>query len=287
MVFPSIELSGQTYRGALHVHTTCSDGSLSPEECCDRYRALGFDFVFITDHNVWNDHSHLSDSTCKVFSSIELSCRDGREDVLALGVHQGSDIRDTQEAIDWVNQAGGVPVLCHPHWTRMSLRRSMELRGYPLIEVWNGHSERELVADTTHFWDLVLQEGRRLYGVAVDDSHEVQDYGRGFVEVWADDLSETSILQALRSGRFYASSGPRVEALRWTEDSVHVRARDCMQIVVLFGDGGYITRRETLFGEIPTLLEYEEKINSEVQIYARVQLEDRSLRRAWIQPVWV
>jgi hypothetical protein len=248
---------------------------------------LGFDFIFFTDHNVWNDHSHLSNSTFKVFNSIELSCRDGREDVLALGVHEGTDIRDTQEAIDWINQAGGVPVLCHPHWTRMSLHRALELQDYPLIEVWIGHSERELGANNVHFWDLLLQEGKRVYGVADDDSHDVHDYGRGFVEVWGNELSEPSILKALREGRFYASGGPKIDTIRWTKDGVYVKAKEPARIMALFGDGGYVSRKEDMSGEMPTLLEYEEKIAPEIHTYVRFEMEDFFRKRAWVQPVWL
>lgn len=38
-------------KGALHVHTTCSDGELLPEEALRVYRELGFDFVALTDHD--------------------------------------------------------------------------------------------------------------------------------------------------------------------------------------------------------------------------------------------
>lgn len=283
----SFELSGPTYRGALHVHTTYSDGSLSPEECCGRYRALGFDFIFITDHDVWNDHSHLSDSKFKVFNSVEVSGSGGREHILALGVQEARGIYDTQQVIDWINDAGGVPVLCHPQWTRMSLCRALELQDYPLIEVWIGTSERELVANNVHFWDLLLKEGKRVYGVADDDCHEIQDYGRGFVEVWAEELSEPAILKALREGRFYSSSGPRIHTIQGTEDSIYVRAEEPMQIMVLFGDGGYFSRKETMLGEMPTVLEYEGKTSPKIQTYARLEMEDRSLRHAWTQPVWL
>jgi len=280
------ELSGPSYRGALHVHTTFSDGRLSPEECCDRYRALGFDFLFITDHDVWNDHSSLSSPGFAVFNSVEISGSGGREHVLALGVRGAGETGDTQRVIDWTNAQGGVPVLCHPHWTRMSLRRALELGDYPLIEIWNGTSERELSADNVHFWDLLLQEGRRVYGVADDDCHRIQDYGRGFVQVWADELSEGAILKALREGRFYSTSGPRIEVIRAGEDSLYVKAQEPMQRMALFGDGGYVGRKETLPGEMPTVSEYEVTIPGEIRSYARVAVEDRSLRRAWTQPVW-
>ncbi|MGL4404586.1 MAG: PHP domain-containing protein, partial [Notoacmeibacter sp.] len=43
---------GQFYRGNLHTHSNRSDGVLSPEEVCRRYRAEGYDFLALTDHFV-------------------------------------------------------------------------------------------------------------------------------------------------------------------------------------------------------------------------------------------
>jgi len=38
-------------KGALHVHTTCSDGRLTIPEAVAVYENLGFDFVALTDHD--------------------------------------------------------------------------------------------------------------------------------------------------------------------------------------------------------------------------------------------
>ena len=38
-------------KGALHTHTTCSDGDLSIEEVVRIYTGLGFDFIALTDHD--------------------------------------------------------------------------------------------------------------------------------------------------------------------------------------------------------------------------------------------
>jgi len=47
----AIGVSPRWYRGALHTHTYWSDGRGFPEDCVSAYKALGFDFVAITDHN--------------------------------------------------------------------------------------------------------------------------------------------------------------------------------------------------------------------------------------------
>jgi hypothetical protein len=38
-------------KGALHIHTQCSDGELSVEEVIRIYSGLGFDFIALTDHD--------------------------------------------------------------------------------------------------------------------------------------------------------------------------------------------------------------------------------------------
>lgn len=38
-------------KGALHTHSTCSDGEMTIEEVVDVYDRLGFDFIAITDHD--------------------------------------------------------------------------------------------------------------------------------------------------------------------------------------------------------------------------------------------
>ena len=38
-------------KGQLHTHTTCSDGTMTPQDVADVYSGLGFDFIAITDHD--------------------------------------------------------------------------------------------------------------------------------------------------------------------------------------------------------------------------------------------
>ncbi len=278
-------LAGQSYKGALHVHTTCSDGKLTPAQCCRKYRRLGYDFVFITDHDQWNDHSALSTGDFRVFSALELSCRGGREHVVALGVHRWDGLMDTQEAIDWVNRSGGVPVLCHPFWSRMSLRRAFELVDYPLIEVWNTHGGLKYAHETSHFWDLLLEGGRHVFAAATDDAHAAPSYGGGFVEVWAETLTEDAVLQALRDGRFCASSGPRVSGWSWTPAAIDVQTSSPVRGAALAGDGGFVDHRRIEPGP-DAGSRVTMPVPQHVRTYARLELEDRHHRRVWLQPVW-
>lgn len=65
-------------KGALHVHTTCSDGTLSIEQAVSVYNGLGFDFIALTDHDHLlragcYDRVEKLDTDMIVFTGLELT----------------------------------------------------------------------------------------------------------------------------------------------------------------------------------------------------------------------
>ena len=61
------------YRANMHCHTTCSDGSLTPEEVKEAYKNMGYSIVAYTDHEILLDHSHLNDESFLALTSSEYS----------------------------------------------------------------------------------------------------------------------------------------------------------------------------------------------------------------------
>ncbi|MCS7071619.1 MAG: hypothetical protein NZM00_08945, partial [Anaerolinea sp.] len=57
------DLPGRFWRGNLHTHTTRSDGTRSPEFVCRYYRALGYDFLSVTDHMLPQYGNSITDTT--------------------------------------------------------------------------------------------------------------------------------------------------------------------------------------------------------------------------------
>ena len=65
-------------KGALHVHTTCSDGCLTIRQVLDVYASLGFDFIALTDHDTLLRPDAYADllylpTDLIVFSGVELT----------------------------------------------------------------------------------------------------------------------------------------------------------------------------------------------------------------------
>ena len=51
------------YKGNLHMHTTLSDGALTPEEAVLKYKKAGYDFLALTDHWVQSENGYMSGVT--------------------------------------------------------------------------------------------------------------------------------------------------------------------------------------------------------------------------------
>src|SRR5688500_16976821 len=66
------------YQGNTHTHTTESDGDSPPEVVARWYKERGYNFLVLSDHNVWTDPSklrHLADSSFILIPGEELSSR--------------------------------------------------------------------------------------------------------------------------------------------------------------------------------------------------------------------
>lgn len=121
--------------------------------------------------------------------------------------------------------------LNHPNWQwALTAEDLADVAEGLYFEVYNGHPGVHHLGDATRpgderIWDIantirIAELGYPpLLGFASDDSHgyhgEDTSPGRGWVHVGADKLDGDSIVEALQAGRFYASSGVALDAIRW------------------------------------------------------------------------
>lgn len=160
----------------------------------------------------------------------------------------GESVADTiarnMEAIVREGERSGREVFAHLNHPNFGWGVTVaEVAAMPLerfFEVYNGHSGVRNYGDAEHpsmeaLWDMALtirleENGLGiLYGVATDDSHEYYKWGvgktnpgRGWVMVQADSLEANDIVRAMKAGKFYASSGVVLTAIKETGNGLRV-----------------------------------------------------------------
>lgn len=296
------------WKGNLHTHTKNSDGDSSPDAVARWYKEHDYDFLALTDHNYLTDPQGLNtifgakDRFILIHGEeVTSRYRQSPVHVNALGVRQtlspatGSSVADVaQKNVDLIRKAGALPSLNHPNFgwafTTADMRK---LDGLPLFEVYNGHPGTNDLGgggspSLEEMWDAVLSAGKRLHGIAVDDAHvfkrmtpEDSNPGRGWVEVYAAELSEPAILAALEAGEFYASTGVKLKTVSRAADTLRLEAAEqgkAKYDVRFYGKGGKL-----LSTAVGPSAEYKLRSGDG---YVRAVVRDSNGLKAWTQAVF-
>lgn len=235
---PYRDAKGQWMRGSFHghcgEHSGCSSEPLA--ESIKHYHEIGAGFAGITDHD------HVTDLAAMRAAYPDLVLLDGfeysrGENVLFVG-DGAADVLDLPLADAAASADGLLTVLCHPepipggdYWT---LDKILHLMGRMPdgIEVYNGHygipqmMEQGRVPIYTRFWDELLTAGHRVWGFANDDFHGPSDLDNAFNMVLVEDATERAIIEAAKSGRFYASTGLLLDRIDEDDGRIVVTTAD-------------------------------------------------------------
>ena len=175
-------------KGALHCHTTCSDGELTIEEAVKVYADLGFDFIALTDHdflmrpNCYDRVKNLRTDMI-IFKGIEMTVFEkgyvhvnkirGDEDVLHIFNHPAELDLPLGKAMARINAVGDRLSLDAVEITSKGFRTpEFEIPEIPYVKV------------------------------ATDDSHTRIGCGRAWIEM--DCLRDKDkIIRAVRHGDFW------------------------------------------------------------------------------------
>lgn len=292
---PYIE-EGAWFQGCFHVHTENSPcGHYSVEKVCELYAdtIINYDFIAITDHLLVTPIPEIKDSLL-VFPGEEF--KDKYKQILGVGisciVDNPDELENHQEIIDKINLQKGISIICHPHiYTEdyWPLNQLLKLQRYSGIEIYNHNVKMNNAgrAVATDVWDQLLLAGKKVWGFAADDMHHVSRIGGGFLMVLAQEKSLVSILEAVKQGSFYASTGAYFK-----EISVNISTKNeqILSIILdpisaldselsVIGDGG------KLLFKIPGSSTISISLDSlETSRYFRIELKRADGAFAWSQP---
>ena len=276
---------GTWYRGNLHAHTTESDGRREPQAVIDDYAARGYDFLAISDHDLLTDPDRFDSAGMLLIRGNEVTARGPH--LLHVNADRVVEPRpDRQQVLfDIAENAESLAILAHPNWHRTYDHYPQELletlEGHVGIEIYNGVIERlPGSAYATDRWDRLLGKGHRVWGFAHDDSHLDTDVELGWNVVFARSRTPQDLLDAMRRGSFYASTGVRFQSIAASGSTIRATATEEVRWTILTDFG---VRRAHCVG---TELVWELPEDSRAT-YVRVEAHGPKGTAAWSQPFFV
>lgn len=310
-ISPYIE-EGNWYRGNLHTHTTVSDGGFSPKYALMAYQHMAkHDFVALTDHTK-NTHpvEALSfDYMRDLYKDKNFTVIEGREEsfahhILGIGVPMMYDedivgkalneytVKDYQKLIDLIKEQGGLAYVAHPHWEKTdywSAETILQLEGLDGIEILNGDRFHRFVVRnlSTDVWDEVLSKGKKLYAISNDDVHSPETFHLYWNVVKAKSNTIEDLLEALKQGSMYCSSGVEFEYIKVDGNKIMVECSheskfvNCLKYFRFVGKDGETLK---LQAGMEHYAEYEAKGD---ELYVRVELTLNWGLSAFTQPFYL
>jgi len=271
-------------KGELHCHTTNSDGLQTPTDVETAYRNAGYDFIFITDHDYLTPDPNVANILH--IDGVEESPTEGH--INNLGGAKESLETDFQKIINDIREVTGIAQINHPNRAEpvgFTIEELLTLKDYRLIEIYNRKSDVTYgLPPAEDMWDTLLSKGVKCWGVASADTHDVTDPNifpnKAFVIVFADELSKSAIMDALKTGNFISSAGIEKLEVRVVNNTITVKTDAPSKIVWIRKDGvSFRTKLDTL--EDSYIVKGDEG-------YIRVRIERSSEKSfAWTNPIFV
>lgn len=256
------------FRANLHCHSTVSDGRKSPQELKTFYAEHGYQIIAYTDHEKLVTHNDLTDDTFLALNGYEAGVNEESDPdwghrkvchmcLIAMTPEQTAPVSEHSPRTysgAWISDfaknaqdEGFFITYNHPIWS---------LEHYPQYIGYHNMNAMEIVNfacliegfddDNGHCYDDFLNNGERLFCIAADDNHNaipddspVCDSFGGYTMIAAESLEYGAVMQALKQGRFYASSGtsthvgPVIRSLVCEDGVVTITTSDVREIAYI------------------------------------------------------
>jgi predicted metal-dependent phosphoesterase TrpH len=287
------ETKGKWYKAALHVHTNNSDGDVDVTTRIKQYRDIGFDVVAITDHRKTNDLSSFTAREFLALSSIEFHPKTysgaPAHHFLGLGLphpYEYNNSLSAQEMIDDIKSKGAKVFYAHPYWSGHTFVEMTEVSGYLGVEVHNEVCQGANSGGGHMHWDQMLNKGYVLSGLATDDVHRSADVGRAWTMIKAAKLDDSSILEALENGCFYASKGPEIKDYQMGEDmKIKIECSSVKKIAFRTSGAGNGKVFNAKDGKDLQTAEWD--LSKKKPKWVRCEVTDKDGNTAWTNPIFL
>jgi hypothetical protein len=205
------------FKGAIHCHSTYSDGECTLSELREMFLAQGLDFVCMTDHAEFFDADKLkayadeceslSDDRFRFIAGLEYECEE-RMHILGYGITSLAQTVNPQAVIRHIEGAGGVSVIAHPMDKMFPWIETFDTLPFG-IETWNSKYDGRYAprSGTFHLLGRLQQrkpEMRAFYGT---DLHWRNQFRGLFNAIQCETLTRDAVLSAMRRGDYSGVKG--------------------------------------------------------------------------------
>ncbi len=217
---------GTWHHGNLHMH--CSENSpcsvIPLQSGVEMFASAKHDFLAVTDHDVIADLSDIKKKYPDMvfYEGFEHSVSNHMLFINET-VEPLFEIADKKQALQ--NSTDYLSIVCHPQGPKLDYWTVDELLSYPVkptgVEVFNGHygvgawRKNGCGWDYTEFWSACLDAGMQLFAYANDDFHDGEiDFNNGWNVVLSEETDAHALLDALKSGACYATTGLQIRSIQ-------------------------------------------------------------------------
>lgn len=279
------------YKGNTHTHCypwsgDITDATYTGTAIVNQYKARGYDFLVFTDHGAWWNAKGLSSSDFTVINGSEPGIsgggRWGHFTAVNLKRRVSGANLSHQQLIDSIFSQDAIPFLNHPRYSQIPISAAQVIDDMKNnlfhLEIWNGVTANQPPPDDISVWDSVLSTGRLMYGVASDDSHRESNQGKGWIMVYASSNHQDTLIQAIRNGDFYASTGIVLDSVAYSPRHIYVKSRNGETVRFIGRIGAVLA--SVIGGEGTYSITGGEG-------YVRADISNSQGVHAWIQPMMV
>ena len=272
------------------------------------HKENGYDFLAITDHRCYNYKNFVPELGLTIIPGMEFNNRrmgtthgfrcfhtvcigpqkqdgNGFEQDVPFESVDAPDAEAYQPYLDDIHQKNNLTIHCHPEWSGTSAKYFETLKGNFAMEIWNSGVALNCEMDNdAAYWDELLGQGIKIWGVATDDGHAKREHCNGWVRVNAEN-NVNDILRALSMGEFYSSCGPEIYDFYVEDEMVHVKCSPVQKIRlhsdahptrIIRGEGGCITEASFSLNDWSGLYKF-----------VRITVIDENGKYAWTNPIFL
>lgn len=195
-------VAGEELLAEIHMHTTASDGSMTPEEAVRLARGKGLTAISVTDHDTFRGSS-LAARISKVIGGPLIvpgaEIRTDHGDVLVYCERPYEEVpRSLHELRDWADENNCALVAAHPfHPGRAAVGWAITrlLHLFDAVEVWNSRGP-----PVFNLPAIVLAHRRGVPATSGSDAHVPQELGGSPVALPGEPTGAGELVEWIRKG---------------------------------------------------------------------------------------